>query len=66
MATADNDRFLRLWFEVNMESIGFGAQNKQECIDSKRNGSLTRKVENIENGMETKIILLIGKMMVMK
>lgn len=36
MATADNDRFLRLWFEVNMESIGFGVQNEQECIDSKK------------------------------
>lgn len=36
MATADNDRFLRLWSEVNVESIGFRAQNEQECIDSKK------------------------------
>ena len=36
MATADNDRFLRLWSEVKMESIGFGVQNERECIASKK------------------------------
>ena len=27
LATADNDRFLRLWFEVNKKSIGFNIES---------------------------------------
>lgn len=35
MATCDNDRFLRLWFEVSLNKIKFDAKNAQESIDSK-------------------------------
>jgi len=36
LATADNDRFLRLWFEVNYENIGFGMQNRQQAKESEK------------------------------
>ncbi|ELS34197.1 MULTISPECIES: BREX-1 system adenine-specific DNA-methyltransferase PglX [Pseudanabaena] len=36
LATADNDRFIKLWFEVKHNSIGFGLQNRKEAQDSKR------------------------------
>ncbi len=48
-----------------MESIGFGVQNKREDNFQRRDGFLIKKVENTESGMETKITLLIGKMMAM-
>ncbi|MEH7248593.1 BREX-1 system adenine-specific DNA-methyltransferase PglX, partial [Neobacillus niacini] len=31
MTTSDNDRFLRLWFEVNKETIGFGIPNREKA-----------------------------------
>ena len=36
MATADNERFLRLWYEVNIEKIDFGAQLVNGKCDSKQ------------------------------
>lgn len=36
MATADNERFLRLWYEVGTNSIGFNCKNIEESIDSKK------------------------------
>lgn len=36
MATANNDRFLRLWHEVNCENIGFTCTNREEASLSKR------------------------------
>lgn len=30
MATADNNRFLRMWFEVSFDNIGFFVHNRQE------------------------------------
>jgi len=36
LATADNDRFIKLWFEVAHSNIGFGLQNRKEAQDSKR------------------------------
>lgn len=35
MATCDNKRFLRFWFEVSNKKIKFNAKNSQEAIDSK-------------------------------
>ena len=35
LATADNNRFLRLWFELNYEKIGFGMKS---CEDAKSSG----------------------------
>ena len=35
MATSDNNRFLRLWNEVNINKVGFGFKDKDEAIQSK-------------------------------
>ena len=34
LATADNGRFLRSWFEVNIERIGFGQKNAASAAES--------------------------------
>ena len=34
MATSDNNRFLRQWFEVEFNNIGFGCKNKDIAIQS--------------------------------
>ena len=34
MATADNDRFLKYWFEVSLQNIGFNIKNNIESITS--------------------------------
>lgn len=34
MATADNNRFLRLWFEPNINNIGFGIENSEKALQS--------------------------------
>lgn len=34
LATADNDRFLRLWNEVNYNKVGFGMTNSDEALES--------------------------------
>ena len=31
LATADNNRFLRLWQEVNIQRIGFGVENREQA-----------------------------------
>ena len=36
MSTANNDRFMRNWFEVSMHRIGFGIANAQAALDSGR------------------------------
>ncbi len=36
LATADNGRFLRSWFEVNIERIGFGQKNAASAAESGR------------------------------
>lgn len=36
LATADNDRFLRLWNEINYNKIGFGIENSEKTIESKK------------------------------
>jgi len=35
MATADNNKFLRIWYEVNYNKIGFGFQSRDEAKGSK-------------------------------
>ncbi|MGL5123630.1 MAG: BREX-1 system adenine-specific DNA-methyltransferase PglX [Fusobacteriaceae bacterium] len=34
LATADNDRFIRLWQEINIAKAGFGMKNSQEALES--------------------------------
>ncbi len=36
LATADNNRFLRLWNEVNYTKIGYNMSNSQEALESKK------------------------------
>ncbi|ALF17975.1 BREX-1 system adenine-specific DNA-methyltransferase PglX [Fusobacterium animalis] len=36
LATADNNRFLRLWNEVNYNKIGYSMSNLQEALESKK------------------------------
>ncbi len=35
MTTADNSRFLRRWFEVNIEKVNFNSKDKDDAINSK-------------------------------
>ena len=35
MATADNEKFLRLWFEVSYNNIKFSTENRKDAINSK-------------------------------
>lgn len=34
MATADNSKFLRMWFEISINNIGFNMSNRKEAKDS--------------------------------
>lgn len=55
LATADNNRFLRLWNEVNYNKIGYNMSNSQKGKHSGvKNGFHVTKVEVLENGMEIK------------
>ena len=36
MATGDNDRFVRAWFEVSIEKVGFGINNEVESFLSEK------------------------------
>lgn len=36
MATCDNNRFLRLWFEVDKNKISFNSMNAQKAVESKK------------------------------
>lgn len=36
LATTDNNRFLRLWFEVKTDSLGIGYKNAQQAKDSRK------------------------------
>jgi hypothetical protein len=36
LATGDNDRFLRLWYEPNFENLGFGCKDRDAARDSKK------------------------------
>lgn len=43
LATTDNDRFLRLWNEVNYDKIGFGIENSQAALESRKKWFLYNK-----------------------
>ena len=51
MATGDNDRFLRLWYEVAFDKIGFGCESRNDAASLKGSGSRTTKVASFGNGM---------------
>lgn len=36
LQTADNARFVRLWFEVNLKKVGFGCSSAEEALEIKR------------------------------
>lgn len=36
MATANNDRFLRMWHEVDIKTIGFGIASRELAVESKK------------------------------
>ena len=36
MATADNDKFLRIWNEVNISNIGFNIENRKKALESNK------------------------------
>ena len=36
MATTNNERFLRLWFEIDLNKIGFGMKNEDMSAESKK------------------------------
>ena len=36
LATTDNNTYLRLWYEVDLQRIGFNCRNKQEALTTKR------------------------------
>ncbi|RXZ68537.1 BREX-1 system adenine-specific DNA-methyltransferase PglX [Fusobacterium necrophorum] len=36
LATADNNRFVRLWHEIDLQKIGFGMKNSEEALKSKK------------------------------
>lgn len=36
LATADNDRFLRRWYEVNIGKIGFGCSSCTDAVESRK------------------------------
>lgn len=60
LATADNARFLRLWFEPSYSRIGFGCENAALAARSQKNGSHIIKVAVQGVGMVNKNMLLIG------
>ena len=66
LATYNDNKFLRYWYEVSFNKIGFGCSSVDDSIKSKKNGSLTIKVGIIKNGMETITLLLISIMEVKK
>lgn len=63
LATADNNRFLRLWFEVSIDNIGLGYKNAEDAAESCKNGSLIIKAVDLKNGMVITNMLLTGKIM---
>ena len=43
MSTGDNDRFVRLWWEVAARQIGFGCQRCDEAVRAEESGSLQQR-----------------------
>lgn len=62
MKTGNNDVFLRLWWEVNNNAMNYNAKNYEMAVSSHAKWIChIIKAENIENGMEIMIGLLIGR-----
>ena len=57
LATADNNRFLREWYEIDVDKIMFHAKSCEEAKESGKNGFRITKAENLENGTEIMILL---------
>ncbi len=53
LATADNNRFLRQWFEVSLNNIKFDAKSIDESISSNKKWFPYNKGGHIESGTET-------------
>ncbi len=54
LATADNERFVRNWFEVNISNICFAAKtNEEERKSRKKWFPYNKGGDFTENGMET-------------
>lgn len=51
MTTGDNNRFLRMWSEVDYHNMGIGYSDALTATASKRNGFRITRVEVFENGM---------------
>ena len=66
LATGNNNKFLRYWFEVEFNKIKFDAKTLEDAKKSRKNGFLQLKVVVLENGMETMNTWLTGRMMEMK
>ena len=63
MATANNDRFVRLWYEVDEHKLGLNYESRESARLSQKNGSHLLKAENKENGTAITTMSLTGKMM---
>ena len=66
LATADNNRFLRLWHEVNIQTCKFDARNASDLYKSQKNGCPIIKAGKEDNGTEIMIMWSIGQMTAMK
>lgn len=63
LATADNNRFLRLWFEVSIDNIGLGYKNAEDAAESCKKWFPYNKGGGFKNGMVITNMLLTGKIM---
>ena len=52
LASSDNNRFLKLWWEPSFVKIGFGMKNAEIAKQSRRKWFPCNKVESSVNGME--------------
>lgn len=57
LATADNDRFLRKWYEIDNNRIGFGCNSCNEANESGKNGFHTIRVVLFADGTEIENML---------
>lgn len=56
MATSDNNRFLRLWSEVEWNKVELHSSNENDAVKSGKNGFHIIKGVDLENGMVIMII----------
>lgn len=52
MTTGDNERFLRVWFEVYFDKVGIGYATSEEAQQSSKNGFRIIRVAVSESGMD--------------